>query len=530
MTHWVRVMAIAAGLMIAATSGAQVPGSLDTTFAAPNGKITAFGLASSLTAANAVALQSDGKIVVAGTCNSPASSLADFCVARLNANGTFDTGFVGPPGAMPGGGKFSLQVGPAQNDRINAVALQANGKILLAGTCSNGSDDDFCVARLNVDGTYDTSFDGPAGNGDGKFILPVGTGNDRARALAVQPDGRILIAGSCFGVSTNDACVVRLNADGTFDTSFDGPSGNGNGKLLLPIGASASAFSALTLQPDGKIVLLGDCVGGNADFCLARLNADGSYDSTFDGPGGTGDGRFALPIGTSFETSSAIALQPDGRIVVAGYCANATDYDFCAARLNTDGSLDTSFVGPAGTGNGRFLVGVGTLDDVLTAMAVQPDGKIVLTGYCRVSLNVEFCQVRLNNDGSLDTLFDGPGGSGNGKFILSIGPGDDHAQAMVLQPDGKIVQAGYCRDSGVEDFCIARFNGGPFGKQCSLDIDGDGVISSSIDALIITRAALGVQGAAIIGGIGAFPANAKRTTWPQIRDYLVLQCGMSLQP
>ena len=101
---------------------------------------------------------------------------------------------------------------------------------------------------------------------------------------------------------------------------------------------------------------------------------------------------------------------------------------------------------------------------------------------------------------------------------------------MALQPDGKIVLAGNCFNGANDDFCVARLNGGPFGKQCSLDVDGDGIVSATVDALIVTRVALGIQGPAIIGGIAAFPVNAKRTTWPQIRDYLVLQCGMLLTP
>ena len=117
-----------------------------------------------------------------------------------------------------------------------------------------------------------------------------------------------------------------------------------------------------------------------------------------------------------------------------------------------------------------------------------------------------------------------------GKLITPIGSSSDYANSLALQPEGKIVVAGYCSNGANDDFCLARFEGGPFdAKKCSLDIDGDGRVLATTDMLIGTRVALGITGNAVIGGI-TFAQNATRNTWPLIRDYLVTQCGMSLVP
>ena len=515
---------------VAAFAHAQdpIPGSLHTTpfpgFASGNGKITNLAIGASDDFGQAVALQPDGKIVLAGYCYN--GSNKNFCIARLNADGTLDASFDGPGGG--GNGNFLLPIG-ASDDHASAIALQPDGKIVLAGRCLSVSNYDFCVARLNADGSLDASFDGPSGSGNGKFLLPIGTSDDFASAVALQPDGKIVMAGFCGNGSNNDFCVARLNADGTLDASFDGPSGSGNGKFLLPVGTSDDYLSAIALQPDGKIVLAGHCFGAsNEDFCVARLIADGSLDTSFDGPSGGGNGKFLFLIGGGTDQATAVALQPDGKIVLAGTCTNGIDNDFCVARLNATGTLDASFDGPSGSGNGKFLLPIGATGDQATAVALQPDGKIVLAGGCLNGSNYDFCVARLNADGSLDSSFDGPSGSGNGKFLLPIGTDYDYANAVALQPDGKIVLAGTCGNFIDSYFCVARLNGGPFGaKQCSPDYDGDGKVLATTDILIGARVALGLTGNAVVGGI-TFAAHATRTTWPDIRTFLVSQCGMTI--
>jgi uncharacterized delta-60 repeat protein len=276
-------------------------------------------------------------------------------------------------------------------------------------------------------------------------------------------------------------------------------------------------------------VLAGYCSNGsNTDFCVARFNADGTLDQSFDGPGGNGDGKFLLPIGVTNASATTLALQPDAKIVLAGYCKFGVDDYFCVARLNPDGTLDQSFDGPGGNGDGKFLLPSGA-SDFANALALQPDGKIVLAGGCSAG-GLDFCVVRLNADGSLDASFDGPSGTANGYVLVPIGTGNDAANAIALQSDGRILLAGSCSNGADDDFCIARLNGGPFAaKQCSFDVDGDGKVLATTDMLIGTRVALGMTGNAVIGGI-AFAPHATRTAWSVIRNYLVSQCGMSIAP
>jgi uncharacterized delta-60 repeat protein len=452
----------------------------------------------------------------------------DFCVARLNPDGTLDASFDGPSGS--GNGKFLLTIG-AGDDAATAVALQSDGKILLAGTCANGSNFDFCVARLNSDGTLDASLVGPSGGADGRFLLPIGSGNDEAQALAIRPDGKIVLAGLCVGGSNYDFCVARLNSDGTLDVSFVGPSGNADGKFLVPIGTRSDYALALAIQPDGKIVLAGHCwVDVNADFCVARLNPDGTLDTSFNSQAGSAGGSLLLSVGSNTSQAHAVALQPDGKIVLGGRCSNGGDFDFCLARLNSDGTLDTGFDGPSGSGNGKFLLAIRAGNGRGTAIATQNDGKIVLAGHCSENFpKANVCIVRLNSDGTLDASFDGPTGTGDGNVLWAISENYGYPTTVAIQSDGKIVVAGSCTNGGNYDFCIARLNGGPFSaRDCTPDFDGDGAVLATTDALILTRVSLGITGNAVINGI-TFAPHAKRNTWPLIRDYLVAQCGMRLQ-
>ena len=372
---------------------------------------------------------------------------------------------------------------------------------------------------------------GPGGAGNGFFPLSIGSADDTAFAVATQADGKIVLAGRCAGVANSDFCVARLNSDGTFDTSFVGPGGNGNGRLILPIGSKDDAAYAIALQLDGNIVLAGTCANSLdvAEFCVARLNANGSLDIGFDGPVGTGNGKFTFPVSGVSDAANSLLLQPDGNIVLTGFCSGAS-VDFCAARLLAGGgALDASFAGPAGNGNGKFLFPIGLNTDTARSAALQADGKIVLVGSCQSNGFSYFCLARLNGDGSPDTTFDGPNGVGNGKVFLSLGSSNDIATSVAIQPDGKIVVAGYCSNGGVDKFCVARLSGGPFGnKNCSMDIDGDGKVLASTDALLLARVAPGMTGSAVVAG--ALGSGATRTNWTQIRDYLVSQCGMTVAP
>jgi uncharacterized delta-60 repeat protein len=226
---------------------------------------------------------------------------------------------------------------------------------------------------------------------------------------------------------------------------------DGDGAYAIDSGGTESA-DAVALQPDGKIVVVGRTHVSN-DAVVYRLNPDGSFDTSFDG-----DGARAIDSGGA-EYGDAVALQPDGKIVVTG--RTTVNADAVVYRLNPDGSLDASFDGDGA----RAIDSGGT--EFANAVALQPDGKVVVAGYTTV--NDDAVVYRLNPDGSLDASFDGDGARG-----IDSG-GTESADAVALQPDDKIVVAGYTTVN--DDAVVYRLN--PDG---SLDASFDGDGARAIDS------------------------------------------------
>ena len=358
------------------------------------------------------------------------------------AAGSLDTSF-------DGDGKVVTPVGNSF-DTGYSVAIQADGRIVVAGTSNNGSNDDFAVVRYNANGTLDTSFDG-----DGKAITAVGSGHDSAYSVAIQTDGRIVVVGSTVNGSTVDIAVVRYNTNGTLDTSFDG-----DGKAITPIGSSSVdiAFS-VAIQTDGRLVAAGSSrTGSQGDIAVVRYNTNGTLDTSFDG-----DGKVTTSIGPSEDIARSVEIQTDGRIVVAGNSFDGPDPDFALVRYNTDGSLDTSF-----DGDGKVITPVGSDKSVAYSVAIQTDGRIVAAGCtgCISEAGDDFAVVRYNTDGTLDTSFDG-----DGTVITQVGSGSDQAYSIAAQTDGRLVVAGYSYSGSTEDFAVVRYN-----TNGALDnsFDGDG--------------------------------------------------------
>ena len=200
----------------------------------------------------------------------------------------------------------------------------------------------------------------------------------------------------------------------------------------------------------------------------------------------------------------------------------------CLLRLNDNGGTDGDF-------NPTDLVFVSYT--YLARTAVQPDGRIIVAGYRNTdatgtAASADFVVARRLSTNLPDQAFGATSTlNPTGTVVTPVATGTafDYGIALALQPDGKILVGGRCSDSGRAAFCLARYQGGPSGyKNCSLDIDGDGVMRAATDVLISTRVALGFTGSAVIAGI-SFPNGATRTSWPQIRDYLMTtQCGVSL--
>jgi uncharacterized delta-60 repeat protein len=347
----------------------NVDGGLDTTFGGDGTVTTAMGASNDF--GTAVAIQPDGKILVAGYAT---MGTMDFAVARFNSDGSLDTTF-------DGDGRLTTNVGTG-DDYAFAIALQSDGKILVAGfaTVSNL---DVAVVRYNADGSLDATFDG-----DGRVTTAVGSLDDRGWAIAVQPNGRILVAGFIDNGTNNDFAVLRYNANGSLDATFDG-----DGKVTTAVGSAGDTAYAIALQSDGKIVVAGySSNGSNDDFAVVRYNSDGSLDSSF-----SGDGKVTTAIGTGTDQGWGVALQPDDKIVVAGRSHNGTNNDFAVVRYNSDGSLDGTF-----DGDGKVTTAIGTGADEGYAVALPPDGKIVVAGQTINGTAYDFAVVRYNWDSSLD--------------------------------------------------------------------------------------------------------------------------------
>jgi uncharacterized delta-60 repeat protein len=408
-------------VFVICTFNLQVPawaadGDLDTSFGTGGKVTTAIGSADDT--AYSVVLQSDGKIIAVGQSTNGANT--DFAVVRYNADGSLDTSF-------DTDGKVTTAIG-SSNDNARSVVLQSDGKIVVVGN-SWSSVYDFAVVRYNADGSLDTSF-----SGDGIETTQVGGSlSDTAYSVVLQSDGKIIVAGA----SDSDFAVVRYNADGSLDTSFDT-----DGKVTTPIGSGTDEAYSVVLQSDGKIILSGYSVGANRDFAVVRYHADGSLDTSF----GTG-GKVTTPIGSGTDEAKSVVLQSDGKIIAAGYSHNGANADLAVVRYNADGSLDTSF-----DTDGKVTTPIGSSSDGANSVVLQSDGKIIVAGFSNGATR-DFAVVRYNADGSLDTSFDT-----DGIVTTPIGSGTDEANSVVLQSDGKIIAAGYSHNGANTDFAVVRYS------------------------------------------------------------------------
>ena len=409
-------------------------GALDASFDLDGSR--SFSVTSANDAAYGVAIQSDGKIVLAGESDDDSDS--DIALVRLTAEGSTDDSF----------GSFSSVRTPigSAGDRGRAVRIDADGKIVVAGYTYNGSNTDFVVARYDADGSLDTGFGGDAdddGTLDGFATMAIGTGNDEAYAVALDSGGTILAAGYSNNGSNDDFALAAFTADGEPAAVLDGP-----GWLTTAIGSESDQAHAVAIQPDGKIVVAGYSFSGSyRDFAVARYDADGSLDTDFDS-----DGIATTSIGSFDDEADAMAVQSDGKIVAAGKSNNGSVWDFALVRYDTDGSLDTGF---GTTSSGIVTTGIGSGDSQAKAVAIQSDGKIVVAGISNNGSDDDVALARYNTDGSPDTGF---GTTNSGTVTTDFNSNTDQADAMAVQPDGKIVVAGISNNGSDDDFALARYN------------------------------------------------------------------------
>jgi uncharacterized delta-60 repeat protein len=391
--------------------------------------------------AEAVAIQADGKLVVVGTTyKNNDFSTEDFVVTRYNTDGTLDITF---------GSKGRVRTDfPGLAAVPSSVVIQPDGKIVVAGGAFPlftflGN---FEVVRYNPNGSLDTSF------GDGGIVTTIFPQGSYAFDLALQSDGKIIAAGTVFvdfnpGDSSNtDFALARYNPDGTLDTSF----GSGGTVTSDFVGAEDDAFSIL-VQPDGKIIAVGSANSpvDYYNFAAARYLANGTLDSAF----GTG-GKVQTDFGDhNFDRARSAALQSDGKIVAAGFAIsqNGLVQNFAVARYSSNGILDTSF-----STDGMMQIDFGSCCQSASKVLLQRDGKIITVGYANTeSSDSDFLLARLNPNGSLDTTF-----GVAGKVRTSFGDLNGGANGAVFQRDGKMVAVGFQATFGGDrwaEFALARY-------------------------------------------------------------------------
>ncbi len=389
---------------------------------------------------NDAVLQPDGKIVVVGAGNNDLNFPGGFQagVIRFNSDGTLDSTF-------DGDGRVGTVVESGKVSEATAVARQADGKIVVTGILNserNAFGTGFII-RYNPNGSLDTSFNG---NGIKKFTF----GIDAPFDIAVQSDGKIVIVEQNAAPGLGGGILIaRFNSDGSLDSGF-----NGTGFVRILTGAFLpSEPTRLAIRPDGKIV----STGIGSEHVVVQLNSDGTPDVSF-GTNGVVNGIDGY----------ALTLQADGKILIA----NRNDFfpqntRQVIKRLNTDGSLDTSF-GTGGSATVSFVNQDGSLA-YPPNLAVQPDGKILLGGAIRLSPPVtgfDFGLARLNASGTLDNSF-----GQNGRVTTDVQV-QDYGRSVLLQPDGKIILAGQS-DGG---FAVARYIPGAINFACRpvADFTGDG--------------------------------------------------------
>ena len=443
----------AIALMAGSAWAADGAGVLDSTFGAGTDDGTPAGVVSTSLGngddvANDLAVGADGSVLVVG--NRKADTGNDIVLVRYKADGSFDAGFgVGTDDGTPDG-VVDLSLG-AGDDFGPATAVQADGKVLVAGYHVDGASTNIFVLRVNADGSLDDSF-GTADDGmaNGIVNLSLGDGNDTARDIAVQADGKIVVVGdTVVADGSSNIVLARLNADGTPDTSFGkGDDGTPDGFVATSLGNGDDKANSVVLQADGMIVLAGTHVGDDksSNMIVARYDASGVPDATFGkGDDGTPDGFVNISLGAGNDVAQGVALQADGKVDVVGDSVGADGTsNIVLARLNADGTPDDAFgVGDDGTPNGFVETSEGAGNDFATGLAVQADGKVVVVGYHEDGASTNIAVARYGTDGALDQTFGtAEDGTENGIVNLSLGDGNDTASSVALQGDKLIVVAG----------------------------------------------------------------------------------------
>ncbi|MBE2279714.1 MAG: T9SS type A sorting domain-containing protein [Ignavibacteriaceae bacterium] len=525
-------------------------GSFDIAFGDSGKVFTAVGTISDI--ATCMVVQPDDKILLGGYSTQPGSTTR-IGIVRYNSNGTLDNTF-------GTGGIVTTQIGTPFSE-ITKIGIQSDGKIVASGYSSSANNvNKTTVVRYNPNGTLDNTF----GTGgivitDVSNILFSLDAESSSRGLKVLDNGKI-VCGVNYIIPGGQirTGVVRYHSDGSLDNSF-----NGNGISSTNFGVTTYNYS-LDVQPDGKIVTIGEHYeAGDLSFAVSRHNSDGTLDQSFgtDGKVITGFGSlnsvgrdvvildekilaagFAMgKTGTNFATVrynydgtldeefgimgksltdfggtaasvSSLSVHPTGKYVVGGIAVIAGDGDYAMAKYNGsiglpvlppstgDGSLDLSF-----GDSGKVITELSDMNDVVSAVKVLDNGKVLAAGYAGNNSKLDWALVRYNVDGSLDNTF-----GDSGKVFTSIGTANDYVSCMVIQPDGKIVLGGYTGISGNNSAtAVARYN-----SNGTLDqsFGTNGIVTKDIDVQsdVIVGISLQSDGKIVVSGSSQTPELRSR--------------------
>jgi uncharacterized delta-60 repeat protein len=341
------------------------------------------------------------------------------------------------PLATKGRGSIATQIGPSK-DNAYAVAVQPDGKIIAVGASVNGHDTDFAVARYMSDGTLDASF----GEG-GVALFDSRLGDDKAFAVLIQPDGKILAAGTVNNGKNQTFAVLRFLEDGTLDPNFAR-----NGVFVKDFGRGDSVAYSMLLQGDGKIVIGGYASNGkDLDFAMTRIEKNGVLDFNFGRSGlvttalGDADNR------GGDEHGYAVLQQADGKLLLAGYSEVDKGSVFVLVRYMPSGLIDRSF----GV-EGSVVTQIGKSRDRAYTALLQSDGKVVLGGSATTDNLTQFALARYLPNGILDPSF-----GVEGIVTTTVGHGNDVVYSLALQDDGKIVAAGSYYDGTDTAVGVTRY-------------------------------------------------------------------------
>ena len=367
----------------------------------------------------------ENKIIVSGWSKLSTESPEDILLMRFNNDGSIDSTF--KSGNIISVEEFTWESSYASIE-------QKDGKILIAGRFYNGLNWDFMLARFYADGRLDSSF---AQNG---FAIIDISSDDRAFSIDLQNDDKIIIAGF-VNINNWDFAVLRFNSNGLLDNTF----GN-NGIVINDFDGDIDVAFSIKTQSDSKIIACGWTFSNASwNFAIIRYNSDGSLDQNFGNKG-----IVITDVDNVYNTSHSIAIQEDGKYVVTGYryFRERLDTDILLVRYNSDGSIDQSF----GV-NGFVTKDINRNEDFAWDVIIQSDERILVTGYTKSDSSKNVVTLRFNNNGQIDSTF-----GDSGVIITSIFGFDEEGRHLALQNDGKILVTGYSFNGVDQDLFILRIN------------------------------------------------------------------------